>query len=324
MEKQKKRSLELSKVTSTTTLNFITSALEIFKSNNFLDGYFPTNIYTRDDLFGGYKEENMGSATFDNKVINYVRKLNSRNYFMENIHDTFIDLYLQNYMTNKKTIGVMGHYSTSRENKTFLDVALLCQSLAKKGFSIIHAGGPGLMEAASFGAYLSSYSPEELIDSLTILKQAPTPKDPLYIAKAFEVINQNKPYKKNKGEGLSIAVPTWAFSTEPTNVFSDVFAKFFDDGKREYVLLEQSKKGIIYAPGGSGTLQEFFEGIVIHSSIQSKVPLIIYKSQEENNLEKEIIPLIKMLRDKKKLDLIISDKPQEIQNYIQNLSENNI
>lgn len=287
-------------------------------SNNIINDNFPSSIYTREDLFG--EIDNLEKLNYpdslDDKIINYLGSEKNRNYFLEGCHDVFMELYLRKFMANKKAIGIMGHASTSRESDIFLEVAALCREFAKQGVNIIHGGGPGLMEAAAFGAYFASYATKELHDALKVLQQAPLVTDKLYRYQALKVINDYPPKDIGK-RGLSVAVPTWAFSTEPSTIFSDVFAKFFDDGKREYVLLEHSNAGIVFSPGGPGTLQEFFEGEVINCTIKKRnLPYVVYHIHDKGNLEELLMPLIQAVHKNKEFDIIFSDNKEETINYL--------
>ncbi|MEX2032511.1 MAG: hypothetical protein WEA81_06555, partial [Dehalococcoidia bacterium] len=56
----------------------------------------------------------------------------------------------------------------------------------------------------------------------------------------------------------SLGVPTWIYVDEPLNQFSTHIAKYFQNSIRENGLLAIAHAGIVYTPGGSGTLQELF------------------------------------------------------------------
>ncbi len=299
------------------TIDFIVNYFHNSKTDTILNDHFPQQIYSRKDLFGGFSLDNPLSYnnTLDGKIISYLQQYGQKDFLMQEIHDVFMGLYLRNFIKDKKIIGIMGQHLTSRKSSLFYDIALMCRDIALEGIYVINGGGPGIMEAASFGAYFANYSIEDFKDALSILQEAPLMTDNLYRTKAFEVILKY-PTRQKQDTGSAISVPTWAFGAEPTSIFSEVFAKFFDDGKREYVLLEHSNKGIVYAPGGVGTLQEFFEGIVIHYAIKSKVPFVIYDIEYKDNIEKLLKPLIDTINKEKKLSLIFADQRNKVQEYL--------
>ncbi|MFB6279529.1 MAG: hypothetical protein ABEK75_08480, partial [Salinibacter sp.] len=56
----------------------------------------------------------------------------------------------------------------------------------------------------------------------------------------------------------SLAVPTWFYGHEPSNLFSTHVAKYFANSIREDGLLAIATYGVVYAPGSAGTIQEVF------------------------------------------------------------------
>jgi predicted Rossmann-fold nucleotide-binding protein len=60
---------------------------------------------------------------------------------------------------------------------------------------------------------------------------------------------------------VSLAVPTWFYGHEPSNLFSTAIAKYFDNSIREEGLLAIAQAGVIFAPGSAGTMQEIFQDL---------------------------------------------------------------
>ena len=56
----------------------------------------------------------------------------------------------------------------------------------------------------------------------------------------------------------NLAIPTWFYGHEPSNVFATQIAKYFSNSIREDTLLAICIWGVIFAPGSAGTLQEIF------------------------------------------------------------------
>src|SRR5690606_10114672 len=57
----------------------------------------------------------------------------------------------------------------------------------------------------------------------------------------------------------NLAIPTWFYGHEPSNLFASSIAKYFSNSIREDTLLAICLYGIIYAPGSAGTTQEIFQ-----------------------------------------------------------------
>jgi predicted Rossmann-fold nucleotide-binding protein len=56
-----------------------------------------------------------------------------------------------------------------------------------------------------------------------------------------------------------LAIPTWFYGHEPSNLFGTHIAKYFSNSLREDGLLAIALHGIVYAPGSAGTHQEIFQ-----------------------------------------------------------------
>ena len=94
----------------------------------------------------------------------------------QRIHDHAIDHALYRFAQPKPhqrrpIIGVMGGHSKTRADEIYHTVTHLTWQLSKKAVSIVSGGGPGVMEAANLGAYLSSYESAAVDESVEILKK---------------------------------------------------------------------------------------------------------------------------------------------------------
>jgi predicted Rossmann-fold nucleotide-binding protein len=109
-----------------------------------------------------------------------------------------------------------------------------------------------MMEATNFGAYLAEESEVDFLAALDCLKKAPHFESPGYMECAREVV------KRHPGGCESLAIPTWFYGHEPSNLFSRHVAKYFSNSIREDGLLAIARHGVIYSPGSAGTVQEVF------------------------------------------------------------------
>lgn len=230
-----------------------------------------TKLYTHQELLKGYNPKNDNST--DLKI--YEHFIGNRynppihEAMAQRIHDFNIDESLRRLlgynskgMTDKKAVGFMGGHSTKRGSEYYVKVALAAKRLTESGYYITSGGGPGIMEAANLGAYLAGRTTENLytaVDMLSDLKyeaDESNPKDYLaenYVTQAQEVL------KLFPDGQESLAIPTWFYGHEPSNVFATHIAKYFSNSLREDTLLAISLYGIVFAPGSAGTTQEIFQ-----------------------------------------------------------------
>jgi predicted Rossmann-fold nucleotide-binding protein len=59
--------------------------------------------------------------------------------------------------------------------------------------------------------------------------------------------------------GKSLAIPAWVIAGEPISQFASHIAKYFSNSIREDGMLAVATAGIVFAPGGAGTMQEIFQ-----------------------------------------------------------------
>lgn len=185
----------------------------------------------------------------------------------ERIHDYGIDVALRNLlefdefgMTERKVVGFMGGHSTPRGSEYYVKVALAAKSLSEKGYFVATGGGPGIMEAANLGAYFGNHTEENLLEAIEILSDLEFTEEGQrdYLAKNY--IRQSKIALDKFPDGNeNLAIPTWFYGHEPTNLFASSIAKYFSNSIREDTLLAICLYGILYAPGSAGTTQEIFQ-----------------------------------------------------------------
>jgi predicted Rossmann-fold nucleotide-binding protein len=158
----------------------------------------------------------------------------------------------------RKIIGIMGGHALSRTDNAYRAAAEIGASLTLAGNTVLTGGGPGAMEAANLGAYLSPW-PDSLDEALMIMKPTQTypPSVDAWARSAFRVRDR----WPITAAGRSISIPTWFYGHEPTNVFATDIAKYFSNALREDTLLHRCVGGIIYLPGQAGTVQEIFQAV---------------------------------------------------------------
>lgn len=185
----------------------------------------------------------------------------------QRIHDYAIDVALRSVveydefgMTKKKIVGFMGGHATPRGSEYYVKVSLAAKRLTEKGYFVATGGGPGIMEAANLGAYFGNHQDEELLDAIEIMSDLRFEGDHLRDYFAVNYFGQSKKVLEKYPEGReSLAVPTWFYGHEPSNLFASSIAKYFSNSIREDTLLAICLYGIVYAPGSAGTTQEIFQ-----------------------------------------------------------------
>jgi predicted Rossmann-fold nucleotide-binding protein len=131
-------------------------------------------------------------------------------------------------------------------------------ALTDAGRTVLTGGGPGAMEAGNLGAYLSPW-PDAVDEALAMLGAVPTyrPDIDAWAGTAYAV-RERWPVA---AAGASLAIPTWFYGHEPTNLFATDIAKYFTNALREDTLLHRCRGGIVYLPGRAGTVQEIFQAV---------------------------------------------------------------
>jgi predicted Rossmann-fold nucleotide-binding protein len=226
---------------------------------------FRRSLYTVKELMKGYDPAIPGKSV-DELIAKHYEDHNKsvpdiKEALAQRIHDHAIDMALYHFAKprgkqRRKIIGVMGGHKITRSDGTYELVAQLAWRLCQEGFSIVSGGGPGVMEAANLGAYLSLSGPNAVGQAIAVLFKHPDYKGdrPGYIDAGFQV---RKMFPNDSGE--SLAIPTWAYADEPTGQFSSRIGKYFSNSTREDGLLAIAADGVVFAPGSAGTLQEVFQ-----------------------------------------------------------------
>jgi predicted Rossmann-fold nucleotide-binding protein len=222
----------------------------------------PSRLYTRDDLMQGWHRGADHSLTLDGRIYAFVRAHGGRAPDMDEglaqrTHDHYIDVALADFLmrTGRPVVGVMGGSRTVAADPNYRRIVHLTAELAARGYLVVGGGGLGIMEAANLGAYLAGHLSADRDAAVDALAGAPPYAEdrPGYIGVEMDVRERFAP------GGESLAIPTWVNAGEPISQFASHIAKYFSNSIREDGLLAVATAGIVFAPGGAGTMQEIFQ-----------------------------------------------------------------
>jgi len=281
------------------------------------------SLYTWQELMEGYEPGN--DQSIDIQIYNHFSATrynpNVREALCQRIHDHSIDDALrvllgfnEKGLTDRKCVGFMGGHGILRGAPSFIRTAETAKLVAEAGYYVVSGGGPGIMEAANFGAYFAGKSKAEFDEALSIIQKAPHYTHPLYIEQARKVL------RMHPEGGESLAIPTWFYGHEPSNLFASSIAKYFSNSIREDTLLAISLYGIIYAKGSAGTTQEIFmDAAQNHYGSYGYHSPMVFLGTKRYEIETMIYPLLRQLSYGRVYhDLLCStDSPQEALAFIQ-------
>lgn len=285
---------------------------------------FRKDMYSWQELMKGYDKKE--DKSIDYRIYRHfsTTKFNTpiNEALWQRIHDHAIDDALRDLldfdnegMTGKRCVGFMGGHSVSRKDEFYLKTAQTTKLLTENGFFVASGGGPGIMEAANLGAYLAGKTEDELNWAIKTLSKAPKYTDEQYHDCALEVLNKFTSGTEN------LAVPTWFYGHEPSNLFASHIAKYFSNSIREDTLLAISLYGIVFAPGSAGTTQEIFmDATQNHYGTFNYYSPMVFLGKKRYEIDTMIFPLLKQLawdRDYASL-LHITDDPKEVVRFLKN------
>lgn len=227
---------------------------------------YRTSLYTPDELMAGYEPDGPPrlADTADGRIYAHYTRHHRPGRptpvmaaLAYRIHDHAIDNALYDLLhprdaPEKKVVGVMGGHRMRRDEAAFLQVTRIGWKLARHGYFVATGGGPGAMEAANLGAYLAGYDAAAVDEAVALLAERPRYEDAGYFDRAYAVRERYPDGRE------SLAIPTWFYGHEPSNLFARHVAKYFANSLREDGLLGIARHGVLFAPGSAGTIQEVF------------------------------------------------------------------
>lgn len=284
---------------------------------------FRKNLYTWQELMNGFSAEKDDSIDAD-----IYRHFSKKKYnptineaLWQRVHDHAMDDSLRSLlefdaegMTKKRCVGFMGGHSTMRTDTNYRKTALTSKLLAEAGYFVVSGGGPGIMEATNLGAYFAGRTETELLDAIQILQLSPHYSNKKFHQQAFKVI------EKYPNGAESLAIPTWFYGHEPSNLFATHIAKYFSNSIREDTLLAISLYGIVCAPGSAGTTQEIFmDATQNHYGTFNYYSPMVFLGRKRYQVDTMIYPLLRQLAwGKDYFEMLhITDEPTDVLDFLQ-------
>jgi len=232
----------------------------------------PSRLYTADDLADGFAEGGFDSM-YDTRVYRHFLAHGGampdlREALAQRIHDHGIENALTDATREwvaahgpTSIVGIMGGHVELRGSPGYRDAAELARVLAAAGRLVLTGGGPGVMEAANLGAYLSARPQADLVTAVDALAKAADYHAPQAYTGAAVAVRQGMPADPDATWAAQggLAIPTWFYGHEPSNLFAARVGKLFSNSVREELILRLSRGGIVFAPGQAGTVQEVFQ-----------------------------------------------------------------
>jgi len=261
---------------------------------------------------------------------------------LEALHDNSISRAIQALLVQcPNVIAIMGGHGMVRGDRNYCEIARISHALTGRGFLLTSGGGPGAMEATHLGSLFYKRPLSQLNRAIRALRKsaAKLPKNAAelvrpdgsvdsaiaralhaWIAPALEVA-QSLPAADR---GISLGVPTWLYGFEPTTPFAAYSAKYFQNSIREDGLVTLGVKGIIFAEGSAGTVQEIFQDAA-QNFYGTFYPMVFLSSPGKRFWEEQlpVRPLIKALLGSHPgyKNVLFTDNADKVVSFLERRSE---
>ncbi|MEM1030658.1 MAG: hypothetical protein AAGN82_09925, partial [Myxococcota bacterium] len=284
-------------------------------------------LYRVEDLYDrfDYRRPESYAACLDAKVYAHwqatggaqprsIRETLARRLHDHAMTDALEELLHPDDRPDPRVVGVMGGHKMSRAEPAYRQAVTMSRALSRRGFLMATGGGPGAMEAAHVGSWFAAADDAAVDEAIALLAEAPTYRDPLWLAKAFEVRARFPASPVGPARHVGLGIPTWLYGHEPPNAFATHIAKYFANSVREDGLLTIARHGIVYTPGSAGTIQEIFQDACQNHYVTAGVvsPMIFFGVRYWTE-EKPVFPLLQRLAAGMEYGrwLSITDDPDE-------------
>jgi predicted Rossmann-fold nucleotide-binding protein len=296
-----------------------------------VDLYDPerTTLYTHAELMAGWSED-APRATLDRRIHQHVERTGGRfpgivEGLAQTLHDYGIERALQRLLSGedagrpRRVVGMMGEHRVARSDPSYRTAVETAWLLSRAGYLVASGGGLGIMEAANLGAYLAPFEAEAIDRALAVLAQAPTFAGHAheYVAAALAVREQFGT-DADGGAGDNLAVATWMYEDEPISHFASHIAKYFQNSIREDGLLAIATYGVVYLPGGFGTLQEVFQDAAQNENPQfaPPSPMIFLGDQYDESRPGSPVPVLRARAPRWEPLVHVATSPEDVVAFV--------